>query len=137
METDNAEEIVLIGKLIATEEELQQVLLKKLNASYARKKELLAERIKITGNKDVDDYSDLAIPDLLEMIFRRYGKQHITQAAVLLESEFGRIADTQTISGALFRYVKQGKRFKKVGKNMFNLIDAKKGVQDMKNKNIN
>lgn len=130
-ELENKEEILAIDKLIAGEEELQQILSKKLNASYDRKKELVAERLKITG-KDADDYSDYAIPDLLEIIFRRFGKQHITQAAALLKTEFGRIADTQTISGALFRYAKKGERFRKVGKNTFNLIDAKEEVQDKK-----
>lgn len=138
MEPENEEEILAVDNLIAGEEELQQVLLKKLNASYDRKKELLTERLKLTG-KDLDDYSDLAIPDLLEMIFQKFGKQHITQAAALLKTEFGRSADTQTISGALFRYAKKGERFKKVGKNTFNLIDVdvKDEVQDMKNENIN
>lgn len=113
-----------IDKLLLKEERIRQDLQKELDASKERTKSLLHTKLMLSGN--LDDYSNKSIPDLLELIFRKYGKQHVDQAKGLLESEFGRQADKQTISGALIRYANSNKRFTRVGKNIFDVIKKEK-----------
>ncbi len=71
--------------------------------------------------------SKKSIPDLLEEILRGSEKpMHIKELTwwLKLNYQMPTIA-TQTVSGALTRYANQGKRFKRVGKNTFTLLDEK------------
>lgn len=115
-------EIEQINKLIDAERETEKNLTTELAKSRERMKTLLQMKFQATGHEP--EISERSIPDLLEAIFRKYGAQHISKAALLIESEFGKSVATQTISGALVRYVNRGKRFKKAGKNTFDVIDV-------------
>ena len=111
-----------LGELIAKEEEIEKQLIEQLADCRQRKKSLVQSKAMLMG-RDFQDYARKSIPDLLEIMFRKYGGQHIRSAALLMQSEFGRVVATQTISGALIRYVQKGKRFKKLGKNFFDIAD--------------
>lgn len=113
-----------LDKLIAKEDEIERQLLEELAECRQRRKSLTQSWAMLMGN-DFRDYERKSIPDLLEILFRKYGKLHIQDAARLIGSEFGRVAATQTISGALIRYASKGKRFKQLGNNFFDVDDEK------------
>lgn len=126
MVNEEAFETKRIDELLAQEKITEKDLLAKLNESRERTKSLLHTRMMLTGI-EAQDFSEKPIADLLEAIFRKYGKQHVDFAKILIESEFGRQIEKQTISGTLIRNANQKIKFKRVGKNTFDLIDRKEG----------
>ena len=123
MTTENFEAQNL-EELIAKEDATERRLLEELAECRQRKRSLVESKAMLMGN-DFRDFGRKSIPDLLEILFERHGGMNIYAAAKLLESEFGRVAATQTVSGALIRYARQGKRFKQLGNNTFDLADNK------------
>ncbi len=111
-----------LDDLIDKEDATERRLLEELAECRQRKRSLVESKAMLMGN-DFRDFDRKSIPDLLEILFRKYGVMHIKDAAKLLESEFGRVAATQTVSGALIRYANQGKRFKQLGNNTFDIAD--------------
>lgn len=123
MEIEDRNEIDELNEQIAEAEKRERQLAEQLAECRRRKKDMVERKAMLLGN-DFRDFDRKSIPDLLEILFRKYGRLHINQAAKLMESEFGRTVATQTISGALIRYVQKGKRFKQLGNNIFDLADG-------------
>lgn len=120
MTTEDRKEIDELDEQIAGAERTERQLVEQLAECRRRKKSLVERKALLLGN-DFQDFDQKSIPDLLEILFRKYGRLHINDAAKLMESEFGRAVATQTISGALIRYVQKGRRFKQLGNNIFDL----------------
>lgn len=105
------------------EEMLQQVNsnLRSLYTSYAKwEAEQKGEKYEFFQEYSLRKKS---IPDHLEDLLRKHGPKHVDELKYLLFREKDIEADKQTISGALIRYTKQKRRFKRVGSNVFDLLE--------------
>jgi hypothetical protein len=115
----------MIDKLLAKEAEEEKDLRFRLSQVQTRIKSLVHTRAMLIG-QDTEDSLHRPLADLLESILQG-GPQHVDQLVELTKLNFGRLAAKQTISGCLIRYANQGKRFRRVGKNKFALLDENKG----------
>ena len=64
-----------------------------------------------------------SIPTLVEQILREHGPQHVDDLVTRL-GELAVFANKGTVTSSLVRYIKQGKRFKRVGRNKFALREG-------------
>lgn len=128
-------EIYELTELIAKEEKTEKQLAEQLAECRRKKKDTVERKAMLLGN-DFRDFNRKSIPDLLEILFCKYGEMYIKEASRLMESEFGRVVATQTISGALIRYTKKGKRFKELGRNIFDVVDREYQKWKSKEKNM-
>lgn len=110
-------------------------IIEKEEGERDRLKELLREKertlnilYKARAELKGDDYSivtasEKSIPDHLENLLREHGPQHVKVLKKMLLTEKGVDTGKQTVSGALIRYSNQGRRFKRVGPNVFDILE--------------
>lgn len=96
---------------------------KKLDEEFAA----LNQSYRIVGGEPFVDVSEQKpIADMTEEILRKYGKLHVDDVvAKLAEPPYERMVDKQSVVGTLVRYISQKKRFKRVGKNIFDVLEDK------------
>lgn len=124
MGNESNSETVRIDKLLSEAYAERKDLKAGLSKVDRRIKTLLETKAMLTGQVVPIKSKEQTIPDALEEILKTHGKAHCDELKVLLE-EKGVFAAKQTISGALIRYANQGRRFKRVGKNTFALLEKK------------
>lgn len=115
-------ETVEIDKLLAQARMEEKDLKIALSKVQSKIKSLSETRALLRGN----EFTQKSIPDLLEEILRKQGKAHVDDLVEILKTEYQMDSVAkQTVSGALIRYANQGKRFERVGKNTFGLLEKK------------
>jgi hypothetical protein len=123
----------LIEREIEEKKELEQLLKDKnrsLQSLYRTRAELKDESYNFSSSPRTR--SGKSIPDHLEDILRERGPKHVMELKKILYKEKGVDAGKQTISGALIRYTNQGRRFKRSGANVFDILeDKEKNMNDI------
>ncbi len=128
MEQNKPWEAVSIDKLLAELRTEEKQLISSLSNVQGKIKSLLETRALLTG-QEFNPNKEKSIPDLLEDVLRQCGAKHVDELVEILRADYpqtGSVAK-QTVSGALIRYSNQGRKFKRVGKNTFAVIDDKNG----------
>lgn len=74
----------------------------------------------LTGAPTADPTLSKSIPDLIEEVLKNYGALHVNEILKHL-GDYNVRPSRQTVSGALIRYVKAGRRFRRVGPNQFDV----------------
>jgi hypothetical protein len=64
-----------------------------------------------------------SIPTLVEQILREHGPQHVDDLVARL-AELGVFVNKGTVTSSLVRYIRQEKRFRRVGRNKFALREG-------------
>ena len=119
MANENSE-TVRIDNLLAQARMEEKELKTSLSKVQSKIKSLSETRALLQGN----EFTQKSIPDLLEEILRKQGKAHVDDLVEILKTEYQMDSVAkQTVSGALIRYSNQGKRFERVGKNTFGLLE--------------
>ena len=77
----------------------------------------------LTGEKLFPDKPmHTPVLDLVEKLLEKHHKLHLSEIMRLLEEEFQTTARPQTVSSGLTRFHNQNKRFRRVGKNTYELL---------------
>jgi hypothetical protein len=119
-----------IDRLIKREKEEKKELERLLNDKNRSLQSLYRTRAELKGENynfstSPRTRSGKAIPDHLEDILRERGPKHVMELKEILYKEKDIDAGKQTISGALIRYTNQGRRFKRSGANVFDILEDK------------
>lgn len=130
---------VVLKELLLQNREQSRSIDEQLSKLTSKRKQLDAEYItlnesyRIVGGEPFQDISEQRpIADMVEEVLRLHEKLHVDSIRdILAAPPYNRVLDKQSIVGTLVRYVSQHKRFQRVGKNTFALLEGKKEENPM------